>query len=137
MPMIHDMKRAIGVMAVLVVVLVAAAVFEEGWVLTGNGCPVGTDRWATVGGDFAGDQVGFATKADAVRAWLREANLDASNRSILSAIDRSEREGDASILVETTEKLPAVLSVETVNGGWLVTGADWCRMRAPVNHVEG
>jgi hypothetical protein len=137
MPMIYDMKRAIGVMAVLAVVIVAAAVLDEGWVLTGNGCPVGTDRWATVGGDFAGDEVGFETKADAVRAWLREASLDASNGSILRAIDRSEREGDGSIMVETTERLPAVLSVETIHGGWLVTGADWCRVQAPANHVEG
>ena len=71
MPMIHEMKRPIAVMAVLAVVVVAAAVLDDGWVLTGNGCPVGTDRWATVGFDFASDDVGFATNADAVRAWLR------------------------------------------------------------------
>jgi len=116
MPMIHEMKRAIGVMAVLAVVIVAAAVLDDGWVLTGNGCPVGTDRWATVGVDFAADDAGFATKADAVLAWFRESNLDASNGSILRAIDRSEQEGESSIMVETTEGLPAVLSVETVNG---------------------
>ena len=137
MPMIHEMKRPIAVMAVLAVVVVAAAVLDDGWVLTGNGCPVGTDRWATVGFDFASDDVGFATNADAVRAWLRESNLDASNGAILRAIDQSEREGEASIVVETTERLPAVLSVETVNGGWFVTDADWCRVRATTTHVEG
>jgi len=136
MPMIHEMKRAIGVMAVLAVVIVAAAVLDDGWVLTGNGCPVGTDRWATVGVDFAADDAGFATKADAVLAWFRESNLDASNGSILRAIDRSEQEGESSIMVETTEGLPAVLSVETVNGGWFVTGADWCRVRAPADLVQ-
>ena len=137
MPMIHEMKRPIAVMAVLAVVVVAAAVLDDGWVLTGNGCPVGTDRWATVGFDFASDDVGFATNADAVRAWLRESNLDASNGAILRAIDQSEREGEASIVVETTERLPAVLSVETVNSGWFVTDADWCRVRATTTHVEG
>lgn len=137
MPMIHEMKRAIGVMTVLAVVVVAAAVLDEGWVPSGNGCPVGTDRWATVGVDFASDDTEFATKADAVRAWFRESNLDASNGAILRAIDRSEREGDASIMVETTERLPAVLSVETVNGGWFVTDADWCRVRATTTHIEG
>ena len=137
MPMLHEMKRAIGVMAVLAVVIVTAAVLDDGWVLTGNGCPVGTDRWATVGVDLALDDTAFATKADAVRAWFRESNLDASNGSILRAIDQSEREGDASIIVETTEGLPAVVSVETLNGGWFVTDADWCRVRATTTHVQG
>jgi hypothetical protein len=136
MPMKEDMKRAIGVMAVLAVVILAAALLDDGSVLTGNGCPADTDRWATVGVDFAGDEVGFATKADAVRAWFRESNLNASNESILRAIDRSEREGDASIMVETTEGLPAILSVETVNDGWFVKGADWCRLRTPADHAE-
>ena len=137
MPMIHEMKRAIGVMAVLAVVVVAAAVLDDGWVLTRNGCPVGTDRWATVGIDLALDDAGFATKADAVRAWFRESNLDATNGSILRAIDQSEREGESSIMVETTEGLPAVVSVETVSGGWFVTDADSCRVRATTTHVGG
>jgi hypothetical protein len=133
------MKRAIGVMAVLAVVTITAAVLDDGWVLTGNGCPVGADRWATVGVDFASDDRGYAAKADAVRAWLRESNLDASNGSIVRAIDRSERGSDGltPVIVETTEGLPAVLSLEIVNGGWFVTGADWCRVRAPADHVEG
>jgi hypothetical protein len=135
--MIQDMKRPIGVMAVLAVVIATAAVSDDGWVLTGNGCPVGTDRWTTVSVDFAGDEVGFATEADAIRAWLREAHLDASNGSIVRAIDRSERDGEASIMVETTEGLPAVLSVEITNGGWFVTDADWCRVRAPADPAEG
>jgi hypothetical protein len=135
MPMIHEMKRGIGVMAVLAVLVVVAAVLDKGWVLSGNGCPVGTDRWATVGVDFASDDTGFATKPDAVRAWFRESNLDASNGAILRAIDRSEREGDASIIVETMEGLPAVLSVESVNGGWFVTDADWCRVGAPADRA--
>jgi hypothetical protein len=128
MPMIKDMKRAIGVMAVLAIVTIVAAVTDEDLVLMGNGCPVGTDRWSTVGVDFAGDEVGFATKADAVRAWLREASLDASNGSILRAIERSERESDGGpALVETTQGLPAILSLEIMNGGWFVTDASWCR----------
>jgi hypothetical protein len=137
MPMILEMKRAIGVIAVLALVTIAAAVLDDGWVLTGNGCPVGTDRWSEVS-DFASDAAGFATKADAVRTWFRESNLDASNGSILRAIARGEREGDDSIIVETTEGLPAVLSVETVNGGgWVVTGADLCRVRATGDDAEG
>jgi hypothetical protein len=136
---IYDMKRAIGVMTVLAVVTITAAVLDDGSVLSGNGCPVGTDRWATVGVDFAADDVGFATKADAVRAWLRESNLDASNGSILRAIDRTERGSDglAPVMVETTEGLPALLSLEIVNGGWFVASADWCRERAPADHAEG
>jgi hypothetical protein len=133
------MKRAIGVMAVLAVVTITAAVLDDEWVLTGNGCPVGTDRWATVGVDFASDDRGYTTKADAVHAWLRESNLDASNGSILHAIDRTEpgSDGLARLVVETSEGLPAVLSLEIVDGGWFVTGADWCRVRAPANHVQG
>jgi hypothetical protein len=118
-------------MAVLAIVTIVAAVLDEELVLSGNGCPVGTDRWATVGVDFASDDTGFATKVEAVRAWLREGNLDASYGSIVRAVYRSERgsDGVAPIMVETTEGLPAVLSLEFVNG-WVVTGADWCRRRA-------
>jgi hypothetical protein len=137
MPMIQDMKRAIGVMAVLLIVTIVAVAVEDDPVLTGSGCPVGTDRWATVGVDLAGDEAGFATEADAIRAWLREVNLDASDASIVRAIDRSDREGGGSIMVETTEGLPAVVSVEIVSGGWFVTDADWCRVRASTDHVEG
>lgn len=137
MPMVHEMKRAIGVMAVLALVTIVAGLVEDEPVIIGNGCPVGTDRWDTLEtGFFAGDIEGFASKADAVRAWLREASLDASDGSILRAIDRSEREGEASIMVETTEGLPAVVSVEAVNGGWFVTDADWCRVRATADRVQ-
>ena len=129
MPMINDMKRSIGVMAVLAIVTIVAAT-EEDLVLMGNGCPVGTDRWSTVGVDFAGDEVGFATKADAVRAWLREASLDTSIGSILRATELSERESDgAAVVVETTQGLPAVLNLEIMNDGWFVTDASWCRRR--------
>ena len=133
--MIQDMKRAIGVMAVLAVVMIVAAAVEDDLVLTGNGCPVGTDRWTTVEiGFFAGDVDGFARKADAVRAWLRESNLDASDGSIRRAIDRSDHgiEGDTPVVVETSEGLPAVLTLEIVDGGWLVDDASWCRRRADV-----
>jgi hypothetical protein len=133
----QDMKRAIGVLAVLAIVTITAAVLDEDLVLTGNGCPVGTDRWSE-GADFASDDVGFATKADAVRTWFRESNLDASNVAILRAVDLAEREREDSIMVQTTEGLPAVLSVGTVNGGgWVVISADWCRVRATADHVEG
>jgi hypothetical protein len=125
------MKRAIGVMAVLAALTIVGAVTEEEWVLTGNGCPVGTDRWDTIGSDFAGDEAGFATKADAVRARLREGNLDASNGSIRRAIAQRERgiESDTPAVVETSEGLPAVLTLEIFNGGWFVTDASWCRRR--------
>jgi len=90
MPMIYDMKRAMGVMAVLAVVIVAAAVLDDDWVLTGNGCPVGTDRWATVGVDFAADDAGFATKADAVLALVPRVEPRCVER-LDPARDRSER----------------------------------------------
>lgn len=126
------MRRAIGVTAILAVVTITAAVLDEDLVLSGNGCPVGTDRWATVAVDLAGDEAGFETKADAVRAWFREGTLEASDPSIVRAIARSERESDGHdpIMVRTSEGLPAVLSLEIVNAGWLVTDADWCRRRA-------
>lgn len=40
-------------MAVLAIVTIVAAVTEEDVVLTGNGCPPGTDSWHTVGIDYA------------------------------------------------------------------------------------
>lgn len=132
--MIRDMKRAIGVMAVLALVVSVAAMVDDELVLTGNGCPTGSDRWDTLGFDYASDG-GVATKADAVRAWLRDASLDATNGSILRAIDRSEREsqGDAPIVVETTEGLPAVLILDFFGGdGWHVIDSSWCRRRADV-----
>jgi hypothetical protein len=131
--MINGMKRAIGVMAVLAIVTIAAAVTEEDLVLLGHGCPVGTDRWVTVADDYASDFDGFATKADAIRSWFSEGTLEASNASILRAIAKSEREGDgaAPVFVETTEGLPAVLTLERFNGaGWFVADSSWCRRRA-------
>jgi hypothetical protein len=123
MPMIGDMMRAIGVMAVLV---------EDDLVLSGNGCPVGTDLWSTVAIDYAGGEGGSATKVDAVRAELGDLDRGVSNGSILRAIARSEREGDGldPIIVETSEGLPTVISLERVNDGWRVADSSWCRRRA-------
>ena len=130
--MIRDMRRAIGVMAVLAIVTFVAALIEDDLVLSGNGCPVGTDRWSTVAIDYAGGEGGSPTKVGAVRTELGDLGHGVSNGSILRAIARSEREGNGldPIIVETSEGLPMVISLERVNDGWRVTDSSWCRRRA-------
>ena len=132
MPMIQDMKRAIGVMAVLAIVTFVAALVEDDLVLSGNGCPVGTDRWSTVGIDYAGGEGGSPTKVDAVRAELGGLGRGVSNGTLLRAIAQSERASDGlgPIIVETSEGLPMVISLERVNDGWRVADSSWCRRRA-------
>jgi hypothetical protein len=131
--MIIDMKRAIGVMAVLAIVTIVVAATEEDLALLGHGCPVGTDRWSTVADEYTSEFEGYPTKADAVRAWFSDGTLRASNGSILRAIAATEREGvaGAPVFVETMEGLPAVLTLERFNGaGWFVADSSWCRRRA-------
>lgn len=80
-----------------------------------------------LGFDYAADGSGPATKGEAVQAWLLESNIQASTSSIRRAIKESETGADGfPVMLETSEGLPAVLSLALVDGHWLVTDASWC-----------
>lgn len=67
MPMINDTERAIGVMAARAIMTAGAAVLGavvDDSALTRSGCPVGTNRWDTLGFGYAGDGSGPATKSE-------------------------------------------------------------------------
>ena len=95
--------------------------------MTGTGCPVGANRWDTLGFDYAAEGSEPATKVEAVQAWLLESNIQASIDSIRRAIRESETGGEGfPVMWETSGGFPAVLSLEPRDRHWFVTDASWC-----------
>ena len=110
----------------VVLALAAIACSGSGSDADGESCPAGmTERTST--NELSGP--GAGTRAEAIRAELKEIGLDATDDAIAAGVVAAGPGGSVGtelVKVETENGIEVTMTLVPLDPGWAVEGSSWC-----------